>query len=298
MRQIKITERYTARDEMSIELYFNEISKYDVLSPEEELELAKLAGEGDEEARDKLVLHNLRFVVSVAKMYAQRGNSAAKLTDLINEGNVGLIKAATKFDYTTGFKFISYAVWWVRQSMLTYLSNYSRAVRLPQNKIQELGRIERIESKLEQQLGRPPSISEIIEAAEADESITRGFDSQRYSQIKSATSSLDIQVGEGQSTTILDLMEAEVDSPDELADFSDKSTVVNSILDVLPTYERSLLEMRYGLNGNTEMSTEQIAGYYGVSGQTIRNRIEKTTRKLRARVFHNDNLRDEALSLF
>lgn len=298
MRQLRISERYTSRDEAVIEMYFNEISKYDVLSPEEELELAKLASEGDMEARDKLVLHNLRFVVSVAKMYAQRGNSTAKLTDLINEGNTGLIKATQRFDYTTGFKFISYAVWWIRQAMLTYLSNHSRTVCLPHNKIQELGRIEKLETALEQRLGRPPMLDEIIEAAESDESIKTEFDSQKYLQIKSSTSSLDKPVTEDQNSTKIDLIESDLEMVEDSVEIEDKSVIVNSILNVLPTYEKDLLVMKYGLNGNIEMSTDQIARHYGVSGQTIRNRIDKTTRKLRARIFHNDMLRDEALSLF
>src|SRR3982750_2500645 len=163
MRQLKITKSITNRESQSLEKYLQEIGKVDLITPEEEVHLARLIKQGDQRALDKLTKANLRFVVSVAKQYQNQGLS---LSDLINEGNFGLIKAAQRFDETRGFKFISYAVWWIRQSILQALAEQSRIVRLPLNKIGAINRINKTMSRLEQELEREPSYDEVSEALE------------------------------------------------------------------------------------------------------------------------------------
>jgi RNA polymerase primary sigma factor len=195
MRQLKITKQITNRDAKSLEKYFQEISKIDLITAHEEVDLARRIRQGDQKAVDKLVSANLRFVVSAAKQYQNRG---LRLTDLINEGNLGLVKAAKRFDETRGFKFISYAVWWIRQSILQALSNTSRVIRLPQNKIATNTKIYQVYSTLEQTYQRPPSPSEI--ASELDISV-----SKVKSSIKSSVKhiSLDAPFKEGESSSYM-----------------------------------------------------------------------------------------------
>src|SRR6201982_1998192 len=199
MRQLKITKSITNRESQSLEKYLQEIGKVELISPEEEVKLAIRIKQGDQCALDKLTKANLRFVVSVAKQYQNQGLT---LSDLINEGNLGLIKAATRFDETRGFKFISYAVWWIRQSILQALAEQSRIVRLPLNKIGSINKINKAFSQLEQQFEREPSAEELAEVLEMDleeVSATLGISARHVS--------MDTPLAEGEDNTLLDVLE-------------------------------------------------------------------------------------------
>ena len=214
MRQLKITQSITNRDSQTLEKYFNDISKYELLTPEEEVDLAQRIKEGDQIALEKLTKANLRFVVSVAKQYQ---NGTMPLNDLINEGNLGLVKAAKKFDETRGFKFISYAVWWIRQSIMQALAEQSRMVRLPLNKISSLSKINQAVAAMEQEYEREPTAEELAE-----------FLDVTIDEIKNTMSSSSKQVSvaapfnEGETSSLLDVLEnGEADKADEKLVYSD-----------------------------------------------------------------------------
>lgn len=274
MRQLKITKQITNRDAKSLEKYFQEISKIDLITADEEVELARRIREGDQKALDKLVSANLRFVVSAAKQYQNRG---LRLTDLINEGNLGLVKAAKRFDETRGFKFISYAVWWIRQSILQALSKKSRVIRLPQNKIATNSKIYKVYSSLEQEHQRPPSPSEI--ASELDISI-----SKVKSSIKSSSKhvSLDAPFREGESSNLYNVLESnKLSSPDKEMINESLETDIDEALKRIPERQGDVLRLFFGLGNQQPMSLVEIGEIFDVTRERVRQIKDKGLRALR-----------------
>nr|WP_273566872.1 RNA polymerase sigma factor RpoD/SigA [Maribacter sp. Hal144] len=263
MRQLKITKQITNRDTKSLEKYFQEISKIDLITAEEEVELAKRIREGDQIALTKLVNANLRFVVSAAKQYQ---GSGLRLSDLINEGNIGLVKAAKRFDETRGFKFISYAVWWIRQSILQAMSEQSRIVRLPLNKIGEISKIKKVYSSLEQTYQRPPSAVEI--ARELDMSTT---------QVKLAIKnsgrhlSMDAPFEEGESSNLYNVIKSkDAASPDAKMMQDSLNTDINQVLKTLPDREREIIRLYYGIGERTPKSLSEIGELFDITRERVR----------------------------
>ncbi|MEH6511584.1 RNA polymerase sigma factor RpoD/SigA [Maribacter arcticus] len=274
MRQLKITKQITNRDAKSLEKYFQEISKINLITANEEVELARKIREGDQKALDALVNANLRFVVSAAKQYQNRG---LRLTDLINEGNLGLVKAAKRFDETRGFKFISYAVWWIRQSILQALSKKSRVIRLPQNKIATNTKIYQVYSTLEQTHQRPPSPSEI--ASELDISV-----SKVKSSIKSSVKhiSLDAPFKEGESSNLYNVIESKkLDSPDKEMINESLETDIDHALNKIPAREGDVLRLYFGLGNQPAMSLIEIGEVFDVTRERVRQIKDKGLRALR-----------------
>jgi len=273
MRQLKITKSITSRDSASLDKYLQEIGRECLLTVDEEVELSQRIRKGDRQALDKLVRANLRFVVSVAKQYQNQGLS---LPDLINEGNVGLIKAAEKFDETRGFKFISYAVWWIRQTILQALAEQSRIVRLPLNQVSAVNKISKAMTKFEQENERKPSPDELAEIVnELPEKIS---DSLRAS---GRHVSVDAPFVEGEENSLLDVM-VNADSP-----MADKELVKESLnteiaraLNMLNDRERDIVEMSFGIN-HQEMTLEEIGERFGLTRERVRQIREKAIRKLR-----------------
>ena len=273
MRQLKIIKSITNRESASLEKYLQEIGKEEMISAEEEAELAQRIRKGDQEALERLTRANLRFVVSVAKQYQNQGMS---LPDLINEGNLGLLKAAERFDETRGFKFISYAVWWIRQSILQAISEQSRIVRLPLNQVGSYNKITREISKFEQINERRPSIEEIAESIDLP---TDKIDEAM--SISSHHVSVDAPFAEGEDSSLLDVLVNE-DIPT-----TDKELVVESLkkeirnaLNILSDRERKVIEDSYGIGGQ-ELTLEEIGTKYGLSRERVRQIKEKAIRKLR-----------------
>ena len=273
MRQLKIIKSITNRESASLEKYLQEIGKEEMISAEEEAELAQRIRKGDQEALERLTRANLRFVVSVAKQYQNQGMS---LADLINEGNLGLLKAAERFDETRGFKFISYAVWWIRQSILQAISEQSRIVRLPLNQVGSYNKITREISKFEQLNERRPSIEEIAESIDLP---TDKIDEAM--SISSHHVSVDAPFAEGEDSSLLDVLVNE-DIPT-----TDKELVVESLkkeirnaLNILSDRERKVIEDSYGIGGQ-ELTLEEIGTKYGLSRERVRQIKEKAIRKLR-----------------
>ena len=273
MRQLKIIKSITNRESASLEKYLQEIGKEEMISAEEEAELAQRIRKGDQEALQRLTRANLRFVVSVAKQYQNQGMS---LADLINEGNLGLLKAAERFDETRGFKFISYAVWWIRQSILQAISEQSRIVRLPLNQVGSYNKITREISKFEQLNERRPSIEEIAESIDLP---TDKIDEAM--SISSHHVSVDAPFAEGEDSSLLDVLVNE-DIPT-----TDKELVVESLkkeirnaLNILSDRERKVIEDSYGIGGQ-ELTLEEIGTKYGLSRERVRQIKEKAIRKLR-----------------
>ncbi len=273
MRQLKIVNSITSRDGQTIDRYLAEISKEDLLSVEEEVELAQRIHKGDREALDKLVRANLRFVVSVAKQYQNQGLT---LLDLINEGNVGLIKAAKKFDETRGFKFISYAVWWIRQSILQALAEQSRIVRLPLNQVSAMSRINRVITKFEQEHERKPSAEELSELiGELPEKIS---DSMRAN---GRPMSVDAPLSDNEGNTLLEVMsDATAPTTDRTMMDVSLATEIDRMLSTLGEREKRIVEMCFGINGR-EMTLEEVSEEFGLSRERVRQIKEKALHKLR-----------------
>jgi len=274
MRQLKITKSITNRESASLDKYLQEIGREDLITVEEEVELAQAIRRGDRAALEKLTRANLRFVVSVAKQYQNQGLS---LPDLINEGNLGLIKAAEKFDETRGFKFISYAVWWIRQSILQALAEQSRIVRLPLNQVGSLNKISKALSRFEQQHERRPSPEEL--AAVLDLPIDKVADSMKVS---GRSISVDAPFVEGEDNTLLDVLPNE-DSPyaDRSLIYESLSKEVNRALTILSDRERDIVKMFFGIGGS-EMTLEEIGDKFGLTRERVRQIKEKAIRKLKA----------------
>ncbi|MCM4152432.1 RNA polymerase sigma factor RpoD/SigA [Arenibacter sp. N53] len=273
MRQLKITKQITNRDTKSLEKYFQEISKIDLITADEEVELARRIREGDQIALNKLVNANLRFVVSAAKQYQGNG---LRLSDLINEGNIGLVKAAKRFDETRGFKFISYAVWWVRQSILQAMSEQSRMVRLPLNKIGEISKINRVYSSLEQTYQRPPIAAEI--ARELDMSST-----QVKLAIKNSGKhlSMDAPFEEGESSNLYNVIKSkETNSPDAKMMKDSLRMDIEQVLKTLPSRESEIIRLYYGIGQRTPKSLGEIGELFDVTRERVRQIREKAIRIL------------------
>ena len=264
MRALVITNTITRRDEKSLEKYFNEISRYGVLSPEEELDMFKRIKMEDEDALSKIVNHNLRFVVSVSKQYQGLGLS---LGDLINEGNLGLIKAATRFDETKGFKFISYAVWWIRQSILQALNEKSRKIRLPLNHQSNVSKIIAKRTELLQKMEREPTMEELAEETGFSEEVVR-----KSLQSYKKCPSLDAPVDEDSDTSLSGLMEdKEEERPDyDLAYNESIHIQAQQLLDILPPREASVLKLFFGIDRKYPMNLGEISETMGISRERVR----------------------------
>lgn len=273
MRQLKINQSITNRESASLDKYLQEIGREELVSVEEEVELAQKIKKGDRKALEKLTKANLRFVVSVAKQYQNQGLS---LPDLINEGNVGLIKAAEKFDETRGFKFISYAVWWIRQSILQAIAEQSRLVRLPLNQVDSVNKINKALNKFEQENERRPSIEEISEKVDLpEEKVDDAL------KINNRHVSVDAPFADGEDNSLLDVL-VNNDSP-----MADKALVqeslraeINTALNELNERERNVIEAFFGIN-QPEMTLDEIGSKYGLTRERVRQIKEKAIRRLR-----------------
>lgn len=273
MRQLKITKSITNRNSDSLEKYLHDIGKEDLITPEEEVELAKRIKIGDQEALEKLTKANLRFVVSVAKQYQHQGLS---LPDLINEGNLGLIKAAKKFDETKGFKFISYAVWWIRQCILQALAEQSRIVRLPLNKIGALNKINKAFSQLEQEHERDPSPEEVAKILELPEGKVAGT-----LELSGRHLSVDAPFQDGEENSLLDVLPSgDTPSTDNKLIEESLSKEIERTLSTLPEKESSVIRAFYGI-GTKPMSLEEIGQTIGISRERTRQIKEKAIKHLR-----------------
>ena len=273
MRQLKITKSITNRNSDSLEKYLHDIGKEELITPEEEVELAKRIKKGDQEALEKLTKANLRFVVSVAKQYQHQGLS---LPDLINEGNLGLIKAAKKFDETKGFKFISYAVWWIRQCILQALAEQSRIVRLPLNKIGALNKINKAFSKLEQKHEREPSPDEVANNLDLPEDKVAST-----LELSGRHLSVDAPFQDGEENSLLDVLQNH-DSPDTDGKLMNESLCqeIERTLNTLPEKESNVIRSFYGI-GKKQMSLEEIGESIGISRERTRQIKEKAIKHLR-----------------
>jgi RNA polymerase primary sigma factor len=274
MRQLKITKSITNRESASLDKYLQEIGREDLITVEEEVELAQRIRNGDRIALEKLTRANLRFVVSVAKQYQNQGLS---LPDLINEGNLGLIKAAEKFDETRGFKFISYAVWWIRQSILQALAEQSRIVRLPLNQVGSLNKINKAFSKFEQENERRPSPEELAE--QLDIPVDKIADTMKVS---GRHISVDAPFVEGEDNSLLDVMIND-DSPNAdrvLINESLSKEIERVLANTLSDREKDIVKKFFGI-GVTEMTLEEIGDEFGLTRERVRQIKEKAIRKLR-----------------
>src|SRR5690606_35015573 len=274
MRQLKITKSITNRESQSLEKYLQEIGKVDLLTPEEEVDLAKKIKQGDQVSLERLTKANLRFVVSVAKQYQNQGLS---LSDLINEGNLGLVKAAKRFDETRGFKFISYAVWWIRQSILQALAEQSRIVRLTLNKIGSINKIDKAYSFLEQEHERAPSAEEI--ARELDMTIKDVKESMRNS---GRHVSMDAPLKEGETSNLYDVVRSgESPNPDKNLMHDSLHTEISRALETLTSREADVIRLNYGLGNQQPMTLEEIGDVFDLTRERVRQIREKGIRRLR-----------------
>ncbi len=273
MRQLKISKSITNRESAALEKYLQEIGREELISVDEEVALAQRIKKGDREALEKLTKANLRFVVSVAKQYQNQGLS---LQDLINEGNLGLIKAAEKFDETRGFKFISYAVWWIRQSILQAIAEHSRIVRLPLNQVGSVNKINRMRNKFEQENERRPSIDEIAEDMDLPEDKI-----EDAIKVNARHVSVDAPFVDGEDNSLLDVL------PNEDAVMADKLLLVESLRDeikralqILNDRERKIIEALFGID-QPEMTLEEVGDKYNLTRERVRQIKEKAIRRLR-----------------
>ena len=273
MRQLKITKAITNRENASLDKYLQEIGHEELISAEEEVELARRIKTGDRKALEKLTKANLRFVVSVAKQYQNQGLS---LPDLINEGNIGLLKAAEKFDETRGFKFISYAVWWIRQSILQAIAEQGRVVRLPLNQVGSVNRINKVLSKFEQENERRPSVDEI-----ADKTDLPHEKIEDVLKVNTLQVSVDAPIADGDGTSMIDFMQSDSDpSTDEELLKESLRAEIASALSVLNDRERNVIEAFYGIN-QPECTMEEIGKKYGLTRERVRQIREKAIRRLK-----------------
>lgn len=273
MRQLKISKSITNRESASLEKYLQEIGHQDLLTADEEVELAQQIRKGDRKALERLTKANLRFVVSVAKQYQNKGLS---LPDLINEGNLGLIKAAERYDETRGFKFISYAVWWIRQSILQAIAEQSRIVRLPLNQVGSVNRIARELNKFEQENERKPSVEEMADRIDLpEEKIAEAM------KINTNHVSMDAPFADGEDNSLLDVL-PNTDSPstDNVLDQESLRTEIGTVLDVLNDREQKVIKAFFGI-GMQEMTLEEIGDKYNLTRERVRQIKEKAIRRLR-----------------
>jgi len=275
MRQLKITKSITNRESQSLEKYLQEIGKVDLLTPEEEVDLAQRIKQGDQQALEKLTKANLRFVVSVAKQYQNQGLS---LSDLINEGNLGLIKAAQRFDETRGFKFISYAVWWIRQSILQALAEQSRIVRLPLNKVGSLNKINKAFSELEQEYEREPSadeLADLLDIPTEEVQTTLGVAARHVS--------MDAPFVEGEDNSLLDVLEngGTPGTDSKLAYKESLRREIERSLSTLTDRQRDVIKLYFGIGVEHPMSLEDIGERFGLTRERVRQIKDKAINKLR-----------------
>ena len=274
MRQLKISKQITNRESQSLDKYLQEIGKVDLLTAEEEVDLAQRIKAGDSLALEKLTKANLRFVVSVSKQYQNQGLT---LGDLINEGNLGLIKAAQRFDETRGFKFISYAVWWIRQSILQALAEQSRIVRLPLNRVGSLNKISRTFSELEQKYEREPSPDELAEVLEV--STSEVVDTMK---ISGRHVSMDAPFAQGEENSLLDVLENDSqETPDSSLMNDSLRREVQRSLSTLTQREADVISSYFGLNGEHTMTLEEIGDCFSLTRERVRQIKEKAIRRLR-----------------
>ena len=276
MRQLKITKSITNRESQSLEKYLQEIGKVDLLTPEEEVDLAKRIKQGDQASLEKLTKANLRFVVSVAKQYQNQGLS---LSDLINEGNLGLIKAAQRFDETRGFKFISYAVWWIRQSILQALAEQSHIVRLPLNKVGSLNKINKAFSELEQNYEREPSaeeLADLLDIATEEVETTLGVAARHVS--------MDAPFIDGEDNSLLDVLEdfAATRTDSELEYKESLSKEIDRSLSTLTDRQADVIKLYFGIGIEHPMSLEDIGDKFGLTRERVRQIKDKAINKLRS----------------
>ncbi|MEA3477267.1 MAG: RNA polymerase sigma factor RpoD/SigA [Bacteroidota bacterium] len=274
MRQLKITKSITNRETASLDKYLQDIGKEELITAEEEVELARKIKAGDQTALEKLTKANLRFVVSVAKQYQNQGLT---LPDLINEGNLGLIKAAKRFDETRGFKFISYAVWWIRQSILQALAEQSRIVRLPLNQVGSLNKIKKASSKLEQRYERPPSTDEIAELMEMPE-----YKIDKAMKITTKYISMDAPISQEDDTKFLDVYVHD-DTPKTDAHLMRESLnkEIQRSLATLTDKERDVINLYYGIGMNHGLTLEEIGAKFDLTRERVRQIKEKAIRRLK-----------------
>ena len=274
MRQLKITKQVTNRDTLSLDKYLHEIGKVELVSAEKEVELAKRIKRGDQKAFETLIKANLRFVVSVSKQYQNQGLS---LPDLINEGNLGLIKAAERFDETRGFKFISYAVWWIRQSILQAIAEQARIVRLPLNKIGSINKINKAFSKLEQEFQREPTNEEVAELMKTKIEIVETSLNFAGNHV-----SMDAPLREEEANNMYDVMlnEDSVNPEESLLDDSLRLEIERSLA-TLGDRESEILRFYFGLNGYQPHTLEEIGDVFGLTRERVRQIKEKAIKKLR-----------------
>ncbi|MBM3918724.1 MAG: RNA polymerase sigma factor RpoD/SigA [Sphingomonadales bacterium] len=275
MRQLKISKQITNRESQSLEKYLQEIGRVDLISPDEEVELARLIRQGDQKALERLTTANLRFVVSVAKQYQNQGLT---LNDLINEGNLGLIKAAQRFDETRGFKFISYAVWWIRQSILQALAEQSRIVRIPLNQVGTLNKIVKAFSRLEQEFEREPTPEELADILEMTVS-----EIENSLKVSGRHISVDAPLADGEDSSLLDVLrDEEAVKPDNTLIDESLSKEVEYALMALTAREADVLRYFFGLGGRQPQTLEEIGSNLGLTRERVRQIKEKSIRRLRA----------------
>jgi RNA polymerase primary sigma factor len=274
MRQLKISKSITNRETASLDKYLQDIGREELITAEEEVELARRIKSGDDKALDKLVKANLRFVVSVAKQYQNQGLS---LPDLINEGNLGLIKAAQRFDETRGFKFISYAVWWIRQSILQALAEQSRLVRLPLNQVGSLNKIKKATSRLEQEFERPPSVEEIARKLDIPE-----HKLDKALRITTRYVSMDAPIAEDEDTKFLDVFVSE-DAPrtDNNLMRESLNKEIQRSLSTLTEKERDVINLYYGIGMNHGLTLDEIGAKFNLTRERVRQIKEKAIRRLK-----------------
>jgi RNA polymerase primary sigma factor len=274
MRQLKISKQITNRESQSLDKYLTEIGKVDLITAEVEVELAKRIREGDQVALEKLTKANLRFVVSVAKQYQ---NNGLTLGDLINEGNLGLIKAAKRFDEKRGFKFISYAVWWIRQSIMQALAEQSRIVRLPLNRVGSLNKINKTFAELEQKFQREPSADEIAEIMGVTVEDVRD-----NLKVAGRHVSMDAPFVNGEDNSLIDVLsDVNESTPDSALISNSLSVEVQRALATLTAREADVIGLYFGLNNNNSMTLEEIGELYSLTRERVRQIKEKATRRLR-----------------
>ena len=274
MRQLKITKQVTNRDSKSLEKYLQDIAKEPLITAEEEVELSQRIKQGDQQALNQLVKANLRFVVSVAKQYQNQGLS---LTDLINEGNIGLVKSAKRFDETRGFKFISYAVWWIRQSILQALAEQSRTIRLPLNKIGSISKINKAVVRLQQEYERMPSVEEIAKITNMSVANVK-----TTMKANSRSLSMDAPLKEGETSNLYDVIGSQSsENPDKELMQDSLRTEMSRVLDTLPPKEAKVIKMYYGINQKQPMSLSEIGEHFQLTRERVRQVKEKAIKRLR-----------------
>ncbi len=280
MRQIKISNSITNRDSASMERYLAEIARQPLLTPDEEVDLARRIREGDMKALERLTICNLRFVVSIAKKYQNQGIS---LPDLVNEGNMGLLKAAQRFDETRGFKFISYAVWWIRQSILTAIADQARVVRLPLNQVGTISRIKKELARLEQQYQRFPTVDEIAEAVDLP-----AYKVAELMRMNGFTQSLDAPISTDDDTKMVDTYIPEnASGTDDSLMKESLATDVDDMLSDLPEKEQEVIRLFFGLNNTHEHTLDEISVQCQISRERVRQIKEKAIKRLRTERNHD-----------